>query len=504
MTGAVEVAGAPWPPVFWSCNVEVAHLLEQAPQLAEPPPGRPGARQHAFEQRERGPQPAGRHPHVAQLLDPRQACRAPWPAPRRAWRWSTAKASSPMEDVRAETTAGPRSGVPGISWPTASSPRFELGEMRRLEAARRAELLDDRLEGAEPPRADLHLDPPQRRIGRWLSSTKIDVSSSATSAAADAADPQRENGRRRVRTWEHLMQRARADDGARPPPDRATSAPSSARPRRGTSAGLLEPLAEGPQLLRRGGCPSAWTSSMTATAPGYGRRSRRAGACAQAVGVEVGVDPVAVACGRARHHGAALSGFDDEAWARWPATSLHRSRWSRAGRTATRSRRGSPCRPGLVSLESDTAGQATGRVLRDRPDRPTADCRRLPTDCDVERTVTCDAVARRTMTAELPSPTEVVQAAGGLVVRRQGGLLELVVVHRPMHQDWSFPKGKLEPGETFELAAPGEVREGDRATPAGSCAFSATPSTRTARAAPRRSPTGSWRPKGVSFTPLSR
>jgi 8-oxo-dGTP diphosphatase len=63
------------------------------------------------------------------------------------------------------------------------------------------------------------------------------------------------------------------------------------------------------------------------------------------------------------------------------------------------------------------------------------------------------------MTAELPSPTEVVQAAGGLVVRRQGGLLELVVVHRPMHQDWSFPKGKLEPGETFELAALREVRE---------------------------------------------
>ena len=63
------------------------------------------------------------------------------------------------------------------------------------------------------------------------------------------------------------------------------------------------------------------------------------------------------------------------------------------------------------------------------------------------------------MTAELPPPTEVVQAAGGLVVRRQGGLLEIVVVHRPLHQDWSFPKGKLEPGETFELAALREVRE---------------------------------------------
>ena len=33
------------------------------------------------------------------------------------------------------------------------------------------------------------------------------------------------------------------------------------------------------------------------------------------------------------------------------------------------------------------------------------------------------------------------------------------MVHRPVHQDWSFPKGKLEAGETFELAALREVRE---------------------------------------------
>jgi 8-oxo-dGTP pyrophosphatase MutT (NUDIX family) len=45
------------------------------------------------------------------------------------------------------------------------------------------------------------------------------------------------------------------------------------------------------------------------------------------------------------------------------------------------------------------------------------------------------------------------------VVRRQDGTLEIVVVHRPAHQDWSFPKGKLEAGETFELAALREVRE---------------------------------------------
>jgi 8-oxo-dGTP pyrophosphatase MutT (NUDIX family) len=63
------------------------------------------------------------------------------------------------------------------------------------------------------------------------------------------------------------------------------------------------------------------------------------------------------------------------------------------------------------------------------------------------------------MTAELPSQTDVVQAAGGLVVRRQSGLLEIVVVHRPVQHDWSFPKGKLEPGENLETAALREVWE---------------------------------------------
>jgi 8-oxo-dGTP pyrophosphatase MutT (NUDIX family) len=63
------------------------------------------------------------------------------------------------------------------------------------------------------------------------------------------------------------------------------------------------------------------------------------------------------------------------------------------------------------------------------------------------------------MTADPPSPTDVVRAAGGLVVRRHNGDIEIVVVHRPVHEDWSFPKGKLEEGETFEIAALREVEE---------------------------------------------
>ena len=43
--------------------------------------------------------------------------------------------------------------------------------------------------------------------------------------------------------------------------------------------------------------------------------------------------------------------------------------------------------------------------------------------------------------------------------RRADGALEVLVVHRPAYDDWSFPKGKLEPGETEAEAAIREVEE---------------------------------------------
>jgi len=49
----------------------------------------------------------------------------------------------------------------------------------------------------------------------------------------------------------------------------------------------------------------------------------------------------------------------------------------------------------------------------------------------------------------------VVRAAGGIVVRDGSVLL----VHRPKYDDWSFPKGKLEEGESWEEAAAREVEE---------------------------------------------
>lgn len=55
--------------------------------------------------------------------------------------------------------------------------------------------------------------------------------------------------------------------------------------------------------------------------------------------------------------------------------------------------------------------------------------------------------------------TSEVRAAGGVVRRRVGGQVQTVLVHRPRYDDWSFPKGKLLDGESFEEAAIREVRE---------------------------------------------
>jgi 8-oxo-dGTP pyrophosphatase MutT (NUDIX family) len=56
--------------------------------------------------------------------------------------------------------------------------------------------------------------------------------------------------------------------------------------------------------------------------------------------------------------------------------------------------------------------------------------------------------------------SETVRAAGGLVCRRdEHGAAEILLVHRPAYDDWSFPKGKVEPGENEEEAAAREVEE---------------------------------------------
>ena len=52
-----------------------------------------------------------------------------------------------------------------------------------------------------------------------------------------------------------------------------------------------------------------------------------------------------------------------------------------------------------------------------------------------------------------------VLAAGALVWRLKNDKLHVLVVHRPRYDDWSFPKGKAEPGESMVLTAIREVAE---------------------------------------------
>lgn len=52
-----------------------------------------------------------------------------------------------------------------------------------------------------------------------------------------------------------------------------------------------------------------------------------------------------------------------------------------------------------------------------------------------------------------------VHAAGGVVWQTANRMVEVVVVHRPKYDDWSFPKGKLDAGESHEHGALREVAE---------------------------------------------
>jgi 8-oxo-dGTP pyrophosphatase MutT (NUDIX family)/phosphohistidine phosphatase SixA len=55
--------------------------------------------------------------------------------------------------------------------------------------------------------------------------------------------------------------------------------------------------------------------------------------------------------------------------------------------------------------------------------------------------------------------SEDVLAAGGVVVRGAPGARETLIIHRPRYDDWTHPKGKLDPAESFEDGARREVLE---------------------------------------------
>ena len=57
--------------------------------------------------------------------------------------------------------------------------------------------------------------------------------------------------------------------------------------------------------------------------------------------------------------------------------------------------------------------------------------------------------------------TRIVYAAGAVLWRpaSENAALEISVIHRPRYNDWSLPKGKVDPGETAPVAAVREVFE---------------------------------------------
>ncbi len=101
------------------------------------------------------------------------------------------------------------------------------------------------------------------------------------------------------------------------------------------------------------------------------------------------------------------------------------------GRSPGRSPSGPWCGGGLLVLALDT-------VFHVKPSRP----------FESRPEVEADGIAPEVL-------------AAGAVVWRVGpdGHIEVALVHRPRYDDWSFPKGKLLPGETLAEAAVREVGE---------------------------------------------
>ena len=96
-----------------------------------------------------------------------------------------------------------------------------------------------------------------------------------------------------------------------------------------------------------------------------------------------------------------------------------------------------------------------------------------------------------------------VRAAGGVVVRgSKGGGFEVALIFRSTHGDWSFPKGKLEPGRVRALLRKARGRRRDGVALQHRGLSSVRPSTSTGVTAQRSFTTGSWSHwKGSSSPP---
>src|SRR5687768_16096146 len=63
------------------------------------------------------------------------------------------------------------------------------------------------------------------------------------------------------------------------------------------------------------------------------------------------------------------------------------------------------------------------------------------------------------MSRQRTSGSRLIRAAGGLLWRRAKRGYEIAVIRRKKYDDWTLPKGKLDPDEKWEAAALREVRE---------------------------------------------
>ncbi len=73
-------------------------------------------------------------------------------------------------------------------------------------------------------------------------------------------------------------------------------------------------------------------------------------------------------------------------------------------------------------------------------------------------------MSNQTSSAGRQSGSRIVYAAGAVLWRTGGAdpaarALEVALIHRPRYDDWSLPKGKVDPGETAPVAAVREVLE---------------------------------------------
>jgi 8-oxo-dGTP diphosphatase len=70
-------------------------------------------------------------------------------------------------------------------------------------------------------------------------------------------------------------------------------------------------------------------------------------------------------------------------------------------------------------------------------------------------------VSKTKPTNVVASPNKTVLAAGAVLWRTDGDASapEVAVIHRPRYDDWSLPKGKVDPGETEPVTAVREVHE---------------------------------------------